>query len=128
MAMTKKERAEMDDLRSQLNEARALLPWSADMPSSVPPPREGRFNGWDLNTYQDGRVFEAWSELSSNGNGHPPPGPRKYYGSQNGKWLFASRLDALVALRIAKTRDCAKLLARIDSEITDEKQNVAWRL
>lgn len=125
MAMTKKERAEMDDLRRQLDEARSLLPWSADMPSTVPPPRDGRYNGWDFNAYQDCKVFEAWSECVAHGTGHPPPGPRNFSGSQNGKRLFASRLDALIALRITKTNDCAKLLAKIDAEIATEKTAVA---
>ena len=120
MAMTKKERAEMDDLRRQLAETKALLPWTADMPAKVPVPREGRYNGWDMNAYS-GQVFEAWSEFVSHGTEHPPPGPRRVSGSKNGKQLFASRLDALIALRIAKTADCAKLLAEIDAKIEAER-------
>ena len=120
MAMTKKERAEMDDLRRQLAETKALLPWTADMPAKVPAPRAGRYNGWDMNAYSE-TVFEAWSECVSHGSGHLPPGPRKVSGSQNGKQLFASRLDALIALRIAKTEDCAKLLAKIDANIEAER-------
>ena len=122
MAMTKKERAEMDDLRRQLAEAKALLPWTADMPAAVPAPREGRYNGWDMNAYSE-TVFEAWSEFMSHGTGHPPPEPRRISGSQKGKQLFATRLDALIALRIAKTEDCAKLLAKIDADIEAERNN-----
>lgn len=122
MALTKKERMEIDDLRRTLAEVRAMLPWSAEkIPDTIPPPSRGRVNGWDFSAYQDGRVFEAWSEFVTHGVGHPPPGPHKFSGSQNGKRLFASRLDALTALRIAKTADCAKLLAKIDAEIAAEK-------
>lgn len=121
MAMTRKEAAEMESLRKQLAEAKALRYSGLPEPERLPIPTAGRVNGWDFNSYGDGKVDRCWTEMNAHGFGHLPTGARTVTGSQRGGRLYATRLDALIGLRLAKERDCAALLARIDRMIEEEQ-------
>ena len=119
MTMNKKEAAEMDALRVELSEAKALRF------SNVPQPRQtlpdkGYINGWDFNLYRR-CAFKAWTEKHGNGEGHRIDdgswANRPHSISQGCRPLYLSKRDALVAMRIATEKECAKSLAAIDRMI-----------
>lgn len=128
MAMTKTERAEMDRLEI-VSRANRALRWStfgfADrIEPDVPVPQSGHTEGWTFNSYGSGRVERAWSEMTVHGSGeHRPHGDSRRSGTRGGKALFSSRLLALSALRSAKEREFATVLAQIDIEIQTELRN-----
>jgi hypothetical protein len=121
MAMTKAERAEVQALRE-----RAALGWSSEPePERMPlPPHPEYANGWSVNEHTE-RVCRAWTGSNVHGIGRHLPmvdGVPSYdwkntSGSQNGRRLYATEADALVALRIALSRKFAKALAVVDAEI-----------
>lgn len=122
MAMTKTERVAMDKLADDLRLAKALS-WPTERPMRV-----------DTTAALEGR--SAWSEPVRAWwfNLHNAAVQEGCFGShQHSKWRtdktdaqgsggpwFASKRDALLALRQAATEDCAKRLARIDAMIEAE--------
>lgn len=127
MAMTKKEAAEMEVLREELAEARALR-WSGlILPRTLPPPQNGYLNGWQFSSHDRGSVSPIWTEKTAHGHGHRADDGnwverQKHHPSQNGIRVFEARLYALIALRLAKEQECAVVLARIDQQIVDERE------
>lgn len=122
--MNKREQTEMASLREQLALAKALRWIGIEPPKKIPPPSGygSRYNnGWNFNTYQDGRIFKAWSESTAHGDGHLDDSTRRQTGSQNGVSLYTSALDALIGLRLAKEAECARILAQIDRRIEEER-------
>lgn len=114
MAMTKKEQAEMEQLRKDLRLARALRFTEPVSPNVKPPSSSGELTkGWiPLGTYESMRAAPACS--SSGGHGWDTQ--EKTY-SQGSRWLFSTKLLALKAGRNEIERQCAAALARIDEEI-----------
>lgn len=121
MAMTKKERAEMDAV---LREARMLgaLRWTSPVARDVLPPKGGGYTeGWDFNAYS-GSVWLGWSTSVSHGNGPAPADGAAYRsrGSQNSRAMYSSKALALAALRYDTERQAANNLAKIDAMIAAE--------
>ena len=125
MAMTKREQAELDALRQELAEAKALRWLGVPEPVRMPLPEKGYVNGWDFNTFNND-VAKAWTETNwhnghnhrtDNGQGYRKDISRSMYGLP----IYASKLDALIALRLATERECAKKLAALDRRIDAER-------
>ena len=119
MAMTKKEKAEIDAL-IQRAELLAALRWSTAVLPDVAPPEIGlnvRYsNGWLFNAYSLS-VEQAWSASTSHGYGVIDPQSRYTSGSQNPSWLFSTQERALLAMRHAVEHDSAAKLLKIDKMI-----------
>ncbi len=113
MAMTKKERAEMDAaiLRA---ETVAALRWTAPVRPDLPAPKDHRerTQGWNFNAHAR-RVYEAWSECFSHGDGLRPVGPYRS-ASQGGVALYSTRALASAAMRHEVELMCAEWLRQID--------------
>src|SRR4249920_1019134 len=123
MTMTRREQAEMDALRRELAEAKALRWLGVPEPErSVRPPEHGYANGWEFLAYQDGRVEPMWTDSVLHGRGHRNGnGPHGFPASQGSRAFYVTKLDALIALRLAKEREVAAMLARIDRQIEEER-------
>lgn len=118
MAMTKKESAHVDALIKALAEARALrFPDYAEPSRLEAKPDQRPAEGWILNAYT-GRVSKGWFTSYSHGDGPARSDGSYRSGSQGmgGPW-YATKRDALQALRLAKTNEFARLLAAIDMQI-----------
>ena len=125
MAMTKREQAELENLRQELAEAKALRWLGVPEPTRMPLPEKGYVNGWDFNIFNTG-VAKAWTEINwHSGHCHRTDNGQKYrkdiYRSMYGLPIYASKLDALIALRLAAERECAKKLAALDQRIDVER-------
>ena len=125
MAMTKREQAELDALRQELAEAKALRWLGVPEPVRMPLPEKGYVNGWTFNTYNSG-VDTAWTGPNSHSHScHRTDDGQGYLrnisASQGGLPLYASKLDVLIALRLATERECAKTLAALDRRIDAER-------
>lgn len=124
MAMNKKEAAEFANLRRDLALAKALRWPDTPVPERLPlPDVNGAWvQGWDFNEYT-GIVEQAWTERHAHGRGvlDVEERRRSIRGSQNGRRVFATRLDALIALRHAQTREFAKRLAGLDVLIEEAR-------
>ena len=120
MAMTKVEKAEMELLRTKL-----ALRWSGTTPpETMPLPDRGYINGWWFNSY-DSRISPAWTESNGHGIGQHRSDDGSNWrdrpmGSQNGLRIYATKREALVALRLAKEAEFAAALRRIDAMIEEE--------
>jgi hypothetical protein len=118
MAMTKAERAEIDALKVKL-----ALRWSgAAPPERMPLPEKGYVNGWDFNLYR-GHAIPCWSERTSHGvDEHRSDDGTQYYmrGNRDGRRLYATKREALIALRLERESECAALLHKIDQLIEAE--------
>ena len=136
MAMNKKEQAELDAAHKAAKVARALR-WSDRKPAPmIPPPSTsapglGSYtNGWlfNLNRLISGSYFDkncvykaASSCISHFLDEHIPPGGKpRNVGTQRSVALYATRLDALLALRAEVERVIAEKLAAIDEMIEKE--------
>lgn len=119
MAMTKAERAEMDRLREELALARALRYSGMQAPERMPLPDTGFQNGWSFNVHS-GEVSGMWTERMAHGWGHRAEGGTGGSVSQNGRRIYSTRRDALIALRLAMEEQSAKKLAAIDALIERE--------
>ncbi|WP_425321500.1 hypothetical protein [Azospirillum baldaniorum] len=127
--MTKAEKAEMEALREARDLARALRWPEYAEPAMIPPPdfSDDHTTGWLFNAYRitaqyggmGDAVYRAWSGGNTHGEGEAPIPHRS--ATQGGVSLFATRLDALKALRLAMTEDFARKLARVDAEIAAER-------
>lgn len=118
--MTKKEQAEMTQLRADLRLAKAFR-WSEPVERDLPPPADYRklSRGYDMYVVsgRQGIAFIADKACSSS----------IYHGegweqtlSQNPRHLFSTRLLALRAARYEMARMYAESLAKIDEEIERE--------
>lgn len=121
MAMNKKELAEMDKLRRDVDLARALSWPSYSMPKAMTKaeiddraPGVGATPGWFWNKYE-----ESVNLGCSNGYSHNSSGPKT--STQGMGRMMRTRLQALQALRIEVTVSCAERLARIDAMIKAEE-------
>ena len=122
MAMTKKERAEMD---AAIGAAKTLaaLRWTDPVEKDVHPPAsfDKYLNGWIYNEY-GGLVMQAWTSSVCHGKGcHSEGGKRPTSASQNSIRMYSTRLLAMKALRHAIELECAKKLMQIDLAIDAER-------
>ncbi|WP_247879408.1 hypothetical protein [Azospirillum sp. TSA6c] len=129
MAMTKAEKAEMDNLRAARDMARALRWPEYAEPAKLAVPKFGEFTeGWTFNSFgvENGpsaierAVRLAWSESICHGDGGYRPRETGRSASQNGVQLFETRADALKAMRLQVTQTYARTLAQIDAAIAAE--------
>ena len=126
MAMTKSEQSELKALRQELAEAKALRFLGIPEPTRMPLPENGYESGWDFNVYSMD-VTKAWTDRHFHSrSGHRSDNAtvsvgRHFARSQSGLPLYATKLDALIAMRLAKERDCAKQLADADQRIEAER-------
>lgn len=117
MAMTKKELAEVEALKTAL----ALRFTDADERPDIPSPGPGeKTTGWRGNSYS-GRAELMWSEFTSHGNGSARSS--RLVASQGGIPLHSSKERALRAMRREVERRCAKLLREIDVQIHEAEHS-----
>ena len=119
MAMTKKELAEMGELKKKLAIALAFRR-TEKIERDVPPPsHDAPFStlskGWDSHAYDGVSVWEGCSSLSSHGRGWSQTS------SQNPRWLYSSKVKALKAARWELEEIYADILAAVDREIAKEE-------
>ncbi len=116
MAMTKKERAEMDATIFELGRVAALR-WTQPVEPDVPVPKWlDRSRGW-LPAYD--RVELAWSSSVSHGRGEW----REHgSGSQGARALYSTPTLALRALRYAIEHEAAIKLMKIDRMIRESQE------
>lgn len=124
MAMNKREREEMEALRRQIREARAMR-FTGDYPPDVPPPeKSGELSrGWFPRAYfsgigPTGLEFDAERACSSAVN--HSVGRDDNTTTQGAKRLYSTRLRALLAGRRGLELRCARMLAHADSVIEKE--------
>lgn len=119
MAMTKKERAEMDAAIERA-ELLAALRWTAPIAPDVAPPRsgaDGYTEGYTFNAYSRTVQYE-WSSSVSHGTGTAPKeGERYRSGSQGPQWMYSTKAKALSALRHDIETDTARKLLAIDKQL-----------
>lgn len=132
MAMTKAEQAEMQRLRDDLALSRAMRWPDYPMPQAVT--REWiaanlvdggiRYSsaqrvarGWFINAYLGGYSRPKVTLGCSDGVHHNTEGDVTV--SQNMGRMYATKREALQALRLTLTEMCAKILADVDSQLAD---------
>jgi hypothetical protein len=132
MAMNKKEQAEMDALRNALAEAKAMR-WP-DYPAPAPVTRQwieanlvdggmkyGRpqkvARGWFYNSHLGGYGSPGVTYGCSDGMNHDKVEDKTSV--QGAGRMYATKLEALQALRIELTQRCAGILASVDRQILD---------
>ena len=125
MAMTKKERAAMDNAINKLAIVAALR-WTDPVDKDLPHPtwenHGADISGWDYRSHGDyPMAYEAWSEMCAHGDG--PKRTSRICGSQNGVDLYSTKLLALKACRHEVEKEAARKLAKIDRMIEEEKSN-----
>lgn len=123
MAMTKKERAEVDAQLKALRHMVALR-WTEPVLRDVLPPQPGDrlqyTEGWDYNLHTK-TVYLGWSTCVSHGDGPAPSsGQRHASGSQRSREYFSTKERALKALRYAIEYKAAEDLAEVDRKIEAE--------
>jgi len=124
--MNKREQAEVENLLQQLAEAKALRFLGVPEPARMPLPETGYMNGWEINEYSTA-VGTAWtsanahSRLGYRTDDDSPERRRNVRAYQGGLPLYATKLDALIALRLAKEREFAVELGKLDRRIEDER-------
>lgn len=129
MAMSKKELAEVDALRARHREATSLRDLTIHAPTPVPVDRDygaGLVTGlWWTNTY---RLWDAHGGSVSNsvGEGRRRGSFSHSRDASGSSWsqgsgvFYASRRDALTAVRDAVVARLASTLAALDAEIEKE--------
>lgn len=126
MAMNKAERAELDKARADLAAAKAMSWPSYPMPRRLPVPGGNHgVTGWDFNLYAampdvgawevQRALREAWSRATAHGEGHD----WNRSGSQGARPPYATKAEALRAMRIIATERAARTLASIDALIKE---------
>jgi len=123
MAMTKKERAEMDAAIERA-ELLAALRWTAPVQPDVAPPQSGGgyTEGWVFNAYSSTVQLE-WSGSVLHGSGPAPrDGKRASCASQRSQWMYSTKAKALAAMRHEVERESARKLLAIDKRLRDEEQ------
>lgn len=126
MAMTKKEKAEMEEMRNRLQILSALR-WTEGVKPDLSPkdilddqPLDTAYiSGYTYNAH-NGIVSPAWSRRHSHRIGQSVPVSNNSTASQHGLALFSTRLLALKACRHAVELECAKKLEEIDRAIERE--------
>ena len=131
MAMTKAEKAEMERLQYELSLARALRWSDRPMPERVKITQSMSskevVQGWNfssgriINGSMRDAVFEAWTTRMSHGHGVHVADNLRLASSRQCCPVFATRLNALVALRLEVQQECAGKLALIDNHIMEEE-------
>jgi len=118
MAMTKKEKAELEALKEMCSINKALGWRNYQTEPDLEIPSEGVVLGWGFAAYQR-TVFPTWSERSSHGHGHDIEKINSRYrsASQKGIKQFSTEAKALAALRSALESDFAEKLRNIDERL-----------
>ena len=118
MSMNKKEQAAFDAaiIEAKCNRALSWSPLPVPERTVMPPQSGGFTTGWTFNVYSN-TVSKAWSESTAHGFGEYPADQNRRLASQGRISLYATELDALLALRAATERDCATRLMGIDQRI-----------
>jgi hypothetical protein len=120
MSKTKREQDEMQRLQEEEEElrlAKALRFLGRPGPVKVPPPKDhGYFTGWEFNLYTK-EVYPVCTGTMVHWRNATEPRPG--WGSQNGVWLYRTKLEATVALRLAQERASARELADLDRRIEE---------
>lgn len=118
--MNKKEQAALDAAVTAARLNRALR-WSPEtwIDRDVPVPDRDYTDGWNYNSYGEGRVERTWSGATSHGT-YYENGSRGT-GTQGGIKLYSNRVLALRAMRCEMELRFAKTLARIDAAIAEAK-------
>ena len=127
MAMTKKEKAEMQaakaEMQAAINRAEALaaLRWTAPVQPDLDVPENGYSEGWDYNSYSQ-CVFTSWSGRISHGTG-PAPTEGNYSSATKGaRRLYSTKALALAAMRHDIELKAAADLLKIDRQIAATQQ------
>jgi hypothetical protein len=116
MAMTKKERADMNAAIDRA-ETLAALRWTAPVERDVMPPERGGYTeGWDFNVYSM-QVWRGWSSCVSHGIGPAPIEGRHHSGSQNARRMFSTKEKALRAMRHEMELQFAADLLKVERRI-----------
>lgn len=123
MAMNKAEKAEMERLRHDLRLAKALhwpdypRPQNSILPQSF---TQGLFVGWWFNAYA-GHDGDRVAQGCSNGTNHSTSYTDKTTTQRAAPhWgFFDTKREALLALRLEVTEQCAERLAAIDKRIEE---------
>ena len=131
--MNKTEQAAFEQFQREVWDGRALgwsqlpAPERVRRPAMTLAERETRaivVMGWDFNEHR-GAVYRAWSTSTSHGyynkDNETLPVAMKRGGSQGPCHMYATKLDALVALRLALERWAAKTLGGVDRKIADAR-------
>lgn len=115
MAMTKKERAEIDALVKKLRISGALR-WTEEVKPDVPIPKgwQGLSKGWLP------RAWDGTAEPACSSAVHHARGQNDKTTSQGAKELYSTRLLALKAARHQVEMEAAEKLAQIDERIEAE--------
>lgn len=135
MTMSKKEAAEMRIITQERDMARALKWPSYSKPQHMEPAKAfGPFiTGWNFNWYHlkeahhenvGNIILQHWSRGDSHGEGARPGDDKRRMGSRGSIFLYATRLDALKAMRLELTVAFALKAAAIDAEIEREENAV----
>lgn len=121
MAMTKREQAEMAELRTRLGMLEALARQVEIPAKDLPRPTIGMNQGWDYNIYTK-RVEPYTSESHAHYRGAHlfKRDWDAHSWSQGGRDLYSSKKLALQALRAAMQRTHATELANIDRQLAQE--------
>lgn len=117
MAMSKKERAEMEELRQRLSTIAALR-WTEPVEPDVPVP------DWKTGNELSKGFLPCGSdrvEVACSSSCYHAIGRNDKTNSQQARWLYSTRLLALRALRHRVELESAHKLARIDAQIENEK-------
>ena len=120
MAMTKAEKAKVEELKTEL-----ALRWTTDdvSPDVPPPPAFGGYSqGWTFNAYNL-EAYEAWSSSLHHGRGKAPKTEkerRNISATQRPIELYSTRERALRAMRRTIEREAAKKLRSVDALIEGE--------
>ena len=121
MAMTKKERAEMDAAieRAQIL---AALRWTGPVERDVDVPKDGYIEGWDYNEYTK-RVSLCWTDRVAHDWGPMPADRHQRIGRHGAMRLFSTKARALAAMRHALEKRAAADLLSIDRQIENEMKD-----
>lgn len=118
--MTKAEQQQIENLQRELREAKALR-WSGfAMPERMQVPKAGYVDGWIERT-REREVAKAWTENKYHGYGVRGARKPKNTALHGGLRLFATKLEGLTALRIAKEQEFAEMLVVIDQNIENAR-------
>jgi hypothetical protein len=132
MAMNKAEAKRLHDAEAALDAALALG-WSK-LPSPEPLPgydpwagltERGEADGWTFNSHtrELSPMFRSGLSFYRGVTGDQVRAqPNRYSASRDGGPIYATRLDAAIALRLALEEDFAKKLAAIDTIINTERE------
>ena len=130
MTMTRAEKAHVLALTERANDAdlevavARALSWSRYIkPEKVPSPEKGWFNGWYASSYdREEKAVPAWSAGHIHSVGSHRDTEKYSHASQDGRALYATKLDALIALRLDAEAKFAVRLAKIDADIARERE------